>query len=320
MLKKNYIVHGVKRRSSDVNTQRINHIYDSVNFKSKNLILHYGDLTDNFSIFDVVKKSNPDEIYNLGAQSHVKVSFDIPEYTSDVTGLGCLRILEAIRLSGKKIKFYQASSSEMYGNAVSKKSINELTKFNPRSMYGVSKVFAYYTTIHYREAYKIYASNGVLFNHESPRRGANFVTKKIVEGLIRIKNGNQQCLTLGNLYAERDWGHAKDYVESMWKILQYKKPDDWVISTNKKTSVKKFVNLTAKKLGFKLKWIKKGLKEKAIDLNTKKIIVKVSAKYFRPSDVNYLKGDFRKAKSKLKWQPRYNINQLIDDMIQNSDN
>jgi len=187
-------------------------------------------------------------------------------------------------------------------------------------MYGVSKVFAYYTTIHYREAYKIYASNGVLFNHESPRRGANFVTKKIVEGLIRIKNGNQQCLTLGNLYAERDWGHAKDYVESMWKILQYKKPDDWVISTNKKTSVKKFVNLTAKKLGFKLKWIKKGLKEKAIDLNTKKIIVKVSAKYFRPSDVNYLKGDFRKAKSKLKWQPRYNINQLIDDMIQNSDN
>ncbi len=320
LLKKNYIVHGVKRRSSDVNTQRINHIYDSVNFKSKNLILHYGDLTDNFSIFDVVKKSNPDEIYNLGAQSHVKVSFDIPEYTSDVTGLGCLRILEAIRLSGKKIKFYQASSSEMYGNAVSKKSINELTKFNPRSMYGVSKVFAYYTTIHYREAYKIYASNGVLFNHESPRRGANFVTKKIVEGLIRIKNGNQQCLTLGNLYAERDWGHAKDYVESMWKILQYKKPDDWVISTNKKTSVKKFVNLTAKKLGFKLKWIKKGLKEKAIDLNTKKIIVKVSAKYFRPSDVNYLKGDFRKAKSKLKWQPRYNINQLIDDMIQNSDN
>ena len=320
LLKKNYIVHGVKRRSSDVNTQRINHIYDSVNFKSKNLILHYGDLTDNFSIFDVIKKSNPDEIYNLAAQSHVKVSFDIPEYTSDVTGLGCLRILEAIRLSGKKIKFYQASSSEMYGNAISKKSINELTKFNPRSIYGVSKVFAYYTTIHYREAYKIYASNGVLFNHESPRRGANFVTKKIVEGLIRIKNGNQQCLTLGNLYAERDWGHAKDYVESMWKILQYKKPDDWVISTNKKTSVKNFVNLTAKKLGFKLKWIKKGLKEKAIDLNTKKIIVKVSAKYLRPSDVNYLKGDFRKAKSKLKWQPRYDINQLIDDMIQNSDN
>ncbi len=320
LLKKNYIVHGVKRRSSDVNTQRINHIYDSVNFKSKNLILHYGDLADNFSIFNVVKKSNPDEIYNLGAQSHVKVSFDIPEYTSDVTGLGCLRILEAIRLLGKKIKFYQASSSEMYGNAVSNKSINELTKFNPRSMYGVSKVFAYYTTIHYREAYKIYASNGVLFNHESPRRGANFVTKKIVEGLIRIKNGNQQFLTLGNLYAERDWGHAKDYVESMWKILQYKKPDDWVISTNKKTSVKQFVNLTAKKLGFKIKWIGKRLKEKAIDLDTQKIIVKVSAKYFRPSEVNYLKGDFRKAKSKLKWQPKYSINQLIDDMIQNSDN
>ncbi len=320
LLKKNYIVHGVKRRSSDVNTQRINHIYDSVNFKSKNLILHYGDLADSFSIFDIIKKSNPNEIYNLGAQSHVKVSFDIPEYTSDVTGLGCLRILEAIRLSGKKIKFYQASSSEMYGNAVSNKSINEYTKFNPRSMYGVSKVFAYYTTIHYRDAYKIYASNGVLFNHESPRRGANFVTKKIVEGLIRIKNGNQRFLTLGNLYAVRDWGHAKDYVESMWKILQYKKPEDWVISTNKITSVKEFVNLTAKKLGFKIKWIGKDLKEKAIDLNTQKIIVKVSSKYFRPSDVNYLKGDFKKAKLKLKWQPKYNINQLIDDMIKNSDN
>ena len=316
LLKKNYIIHGVKRRSSSANTERIDHLFDSLNFTSKNFFIHYGDISDGTSTLSIINKVKPDEIYNLAAQSHVRVSFDVPEYTADITALGALRILEAIRiLKLKKTKYYQASSSEMYGLVKKRNSLNELTPFHPRSVYGVSKVFAFHAAVHYREAYGIFASNGILFNHESPRRGPTFVTKKIVQGLVRIKKGYQKKLTLGNLYAIRDWGHAKDYAISMWKILQYKKPDDWVIATNKETTVKKFVEKVAKKLDIKLKWTGKGEREKGIDQESKKIIVEIDKKYFRPSEVDFLKGDFSKAKKLLKWKPIYNTDDLIEDMI-----
>ena len=316
LLKKNYIIHGVKRRSSSANTERIDHIFDSKNFSNKNFFLHYGDISDGTNTLNIINKIKPDEIYNLAAQSHVRVSFDIPEYTADITALGALRILESIRiLNLKKIKYYQASSSEMYGLVDKRKPLNEKTSFHPRSIYGVSKVFAYHATVHYREAYKIFACNGILFNHESPRRGPTFVTKKIVQGLVRIKKGLQKKLTLGNLYSVRDWGHAKDYALSMWKILQYKKPDDWVIATNKENTVKNFVNLTAKKLSLKIKWTGKGLNEKAIDMSNNQIIIDLDKKFLRPSEVDYLKGDFSKAKNKLKWKPLITTDELIEDMI-----
>ena len=317
LLKKNYIIHGVKRRSSSANTERVDHLFDSLNFSNKNFFIHYGDISDGTSTLSIINKIKPDEIYNLAAQSHVRVSFDIPEYTADITALGALRILESIKiLNLKKTKYYQASSSEMYGLVNKKNSLNEKTPFHPRSVYGVSKVFAYHTTVHYREAYGIFASNGILFNHESPRRGPTFVTKKIVQGLVRIKQGLQKKLTLGNLYAIRDWGHAKDYAISMWKILQYKKPDDWVIATNKENTVKNFVNTTAKKLSLKIKWIGKGINEKAIDMETKKTIVDLDKKFLRPTEVDYLKGDFSKARKKLKWKPTITTNELIEDMIE----
>ena len=317
LLKKNYIIHGVKRRSSSANTERVDHLFDSLNFSNKNFFIHYGDISDGTSTLSIINKIKPDEIYNLAAQSHVRVSFDIPEYTADITALGALRILESIKiLNLKKTKYYQASSSEMYGLVNKKNSLNEKTPFHPRSVYGVSKVFAYHTTVHYREAYGIFASNGILFNHESPRRGPTFVTKKIVQGLVRIKQGLQKKLTLGNLYAIRDWGHAKDYAISMWKILQYKKPDDWVIATNKENTVKNFVNTTAKKLSRKIKWIGKGINEKAIDMETKKTIVDLDKKFLRPTEVDYLKGDFSKARKKLKWKPTITTNELIEDMIE----
>ena len=317
LLKKNYIIHGVKRRSSSANTERIDHLFDSLNFSNKNFFIHYGDISDGTSTLSIINKIKPDEIYNLAAQSHVRVSFDVPEYTADITALGALRILESIKiLNLKKTKYYQASSSEMYGLVDKKKSLNEKTPFHPRSVYGVSKVFAYHAAVHYREAYGLFASNGILFNHESPRRGPTFVTKKIVQGLVRIKKGLQKKLTLGNLYAVRDWGHAKDYAVSMWKILQYKKPDDWVIATNKENTVKNFVNLTAKKLTIKIKWIGKGIKEKAIDMNTKKTIIDLDPKFLRPTEVDFLRGDFSKARKKLKWKPLISTNELIDDMIQ----
>ena len=316
LLKKNYIIHGVKRRSSSANTDRIDHLFDSVNFSNKNFFIHYGDISDGTSTLNIINKIKPDEIYNLAAQSHVRVSFDVPEYTADITALGALRILESIKiLNLKKTKYYQASSSEMYGLVNRKKPLNEKTPFHPRSVYGVSKVFAYHAAVHYREAYGIFASNGILFNHESPRRGPTFVTKKIVQGLVRIKKGLQKKLTLGNLYAVRDWGHAKDYAVSMWKILQYKKPDDWVIATNRENTVKNFVNLTAKKLSLKIKWIGKGLNEKAIDIKSKKIIIDLDKKYLRPTEVDFLKGDFSKARKKLKWKPLISTNELIEDMI-----
>jgi len=321
LLKKNYVIHGVKRRSSSANTERIDHLFDSLNFSNKNFFIHYGDISDGTSTLSIINKIKPDEIYNLAAQSHVRVSFDVPEYTADITALGALRILESIKiLNLKKTKYYQASSSEMYGLVDKKKSLNEKTPFHPRSVYGVSKVFAYHTAVHYREAYGLFASNGILFNHESPRRGPTFVTKKIVQGLVRIKKGLQKKLTLGNLYAVRDWGHAKDYAISMWKILQYKKPDDWVIATNKENTVKNFVNLTAKKLSLKIKWIGKGIKEKAIDMNTKKTIIDLDPKFLRPSEVDFLRGDFSKARKKLKWKPLISTNKLIDDMIQDEMN
>ena len=316
LLKKNYIIHGVKRRSSSANTERIDHLFDSVNFNNKNVFIHYGDISDGTSTLNIINKIKPDEIYNLAAQSHVRVSFDIPEYTADITALGALRILESIRiLKLKKTKYYQASSSEMYGLVKKKKSLDELTPFHPRSIYGVSKVFAFHTAVHYREAYGIFASNGILFNHESPRRGPTFVTKKIVQGLVRIKVGLQKKLTLGNLYAVRDWGHAKDYAVSMWKILQYKKPDDWVIATNKENTVKKFIEVSAKKLSIKIKWVGKGINERGIDIESGTTIINLDKKYLRPTEVEFLKGNYSKAKRHLKWKPSISTDKLIDDMI-----
>ena len=319
LIKKKYQVHGIKRRTSTPNTSRIDHIFDSINFDNKNLVMHHGDLSDAGSLNRIINEINPDEIYNLAAQSHVKISFQIPEYTSDVNALGPLRLLEIIRhYKRKKIKFYQASSSEMFGKSIPPQ--NEKTLFQPRSVYAISKVFAYHSVIHYREAYNIYACNGILFNHESPRRGVNFVTKKIVQGLTRIKNGKQKTLTLGNLYSRRDWGHAKDYIVSMWKILQQKKPDDFVVSTRTSHSVKDFINICAKKLNIKLIWKHSGLKEVAINKENNKIIIKVDKKYFRVTEVDNLIGDFSKAKRILKWKPKYSFEKLVDDMIDNEIN
>ena len=316
LMSKNYQVHGIKRRTSTPNTSRIDHIFDSVNFNNKNLIMHHGDLSDSGSLYRIINDVNPDEIYNLAAQSHVKISFQIPEYTSEVNALGPLRLLEIIRhYKKKRIRFYQASSSEMFGK--SKPPQNEKTLFLPRSVYSISKVFAYHSVVHYREAYNIHACNGILFNHESPRRGVNFVTKKIVQGLVRIKKGKQKNLTLGNLYAKRDWGHAKDYVESMWRILQNKIPDDFVISTNTSHSVKDFINICAKKLRIKLYWKNKGLKEGGVDKDTNNIIIKEDKKYFRETEVDNLIGDFKKARKKLNWKPKYSFEDLVDDMIKN---
>ena len=316
LLKKNYRVYGVKRRSSIINTQRIDDIYKDINTKS-NFILFYGDLTDSSSILNLIKKTNPDEIYNLAAQSHVQVSFEVPEYSAEVNSLGTLRILEAIKnlKLEKKVRFYQAGTSEMFGRT-KEKFQNEKTTFYPASPYGVSKCFAHWITINYREAHKIFACNGILFNHESPIRGETFVTKKIVQGLIRIKNGHQKRLFLGNLYSKRDWGHARDYVEAMWKMLQQKKPEDYVIGTGKTFTIKEFVNKTAKRIGFKIRWIGKGINEKAIDIKNKKILIECKKRYFRPVEVDYLKGNAQKAKKLLKWSPKVSIDDLIDEMVE----
>jgi len=318
LLKKKYLVHGIKRRTSTPNTSRIDHIFDPINFKNKNLIMHHGDLSDSGSLNRIINNINPDEIYNLAAQSHVKISFQIPEYTSDVNALGPLRLLEIIRhYKRKNIRLYQASSSEMFGKT--KPPQDEKTVFQPRSVYAISKVFAYHSVIHYREAYNVYACNGILFNHESPRRGVNFVTKKITQGLTRIKNGKQKTLTLGNLYSRRDWGHAKDYVESMWKILQQKKPDDYVVATRTSHSVKDFINICAKKLDIKLIWKNKGLNEVGINKSNNKIIIKIDKKYFRETEVDNLIGNYSKAKKILKWEPKFTFDKLVDDMLKNED-
>ena len=315
LLNKGYIVNGVKRRSSSNNTSRVDHIYQDPHESNYRFRLHYGDITDSSSVSDLIKKVKPDEIYNLAAQSHVAVSFEVPEYTANADALGALRILEAIKFHKfeKKIKFYQAGTSEMYGK-VQNSPQNEKTNFYPQSPYGVAKLYAHWITKNYREAYNIFACNGILFNHESPRRGETFVTKKIISALCRIKLGKQKKLYLGNLNAKRDWGHAKDYCEAMWKMLQQKKPDDYVISTGKQYSIKQFVNLTAKKLNMKIFWKGKGIKEKGY--NEKGVsIIECDKKYLRPLDVNTLLGNSKKARNKLNWKPKIKLESLIQEMI-----
>ena len=317
LLNKNYIVHGIKRRSSSINTKRIDHIFEEVYKKNKKFILHHGDMNDYVSLLKVIKETKPDEIYNLAAQSHVAVSFELPEYTANADALGVLRILEAIKNSGlkNKVKFYQASTSELYGNHPTKIFQDELTAFNPVSPYGTAKLYAYWITKNYRDSYKIHASNGILFNHESPRRGETFVTRKITIGLSKIKKGKLDVLYLGNLDAKRDWGHAKDYVEAMWKILQQKKPDDYVVSTGKTYTIRKFVEVAAQIIGFQIIWKNKGLKEVGIDKKTKKVIIKVNKKYIRPVDLNYLRGNSEKIRKKIGWKPKISFYQLVKEMV-----
>ena len=315
LIKKGYMVHGVKRGSSSLNTSRVDHIYQDPFEKKRNFFLHYGDITDAISVSSLIKNIKPDEIYNLAAQSHVAVSFEVPEYTANADAIGALRILEAIKFHNfqKKTKFYQAGTSEMYGK-VQEMPQNEKTPFYPRSPYGVAKVYAHWITINYREAYNIFACNGILFNHESPRRGETFVTKKIVSALTKIKFGKQKRLYLGNVNARRDWGHAKDYVEAMWKMLQRKEPRDYVIATGKQYTVKEFVNLVLEELKIKFKWKGNGLKAKCYDTKGN-CIVGCSKEYFRPLEVDTLLGDARKAKKELKWKPKIQIKQLVKDMV-----
>jgi GDPmannose 4,6-dehydratase len=316
LLKKNYRIIGIKRRSSSFNTKRIDHIYDNPKF-SKSFIVVYGDLTDSSNITRIIQKYKPDEIYNLGAQSHVLTSFEIPEYTSNVDALGTLRILESIRLLGleKKTKFYQASTSEIFGNTEIPQ--NEKTSFRPTSPYAISKLYAYWTTVNYREAYNLFAVNGILFNHEGPRRGETFVTRKITRGIAEIAKEDKGCLLLGNLNVKRDWGSAKDYVESMWLMLQSKKPSDFVISTGKSYSVRNFVVEAFKYVGIKIVWRGKGLNEVGIDSKTKKVLVKIDSVYFRPSDIKELRGDSSKAKKILKWKPKTSFKELVKEMMDN---
>ena len=311
LLEKGYEVHGIVRRSSLINTHRIDHIYDN-----PNLTLHYGDLTDATNMIGVIKKVEPDEIYNLGAQSHVKVSFETPEYTGNVDGLGTLRILEAVRLLGMedKVRIYQASTSELYG-LVQEVPQRETTPFYPRSPYGVAKLYGYWIVKNYRESYGLHASSGILFNHESPRRGETFVTRKITRGLSRISTGQQDVLSLGNLDARRDWGHAKDFVKAMWLMLQQDEPDDYVIATGEQYSVRDFVDAAAPYFGMKIEWMGEGLNEVGYDWNTKRPVIKVDPKYFRPAEVQSLLGDATKAKEKLGWEPETSFTELIEDMV-----
>ena len=318
LLKKNYIVHGIKRKSSSFNTQRVDHIYIDPHYRT-NFFLHYADLTDSNSIFKIISEIRPDEIYNLGAQSHVGVSFENPEYTAQVSGLGTLRILEAIRfLKLKKTKFYQAGTSELFGKINKRKIFDENSEFHPKSPYGASKLFAHHITKIYRESYKIFACNGILFNHESPRRGETFVTRKITRFLTRWLFGLEKILYLGNIYAIRDWGHAKDYVEMQWKIMQQQKPDDYVISTGAICSVKEFINKCCNILNIKIYWSGKNLNEHAYTLkNNKKVhFIKIDENYFRPLEVDFLRGDSKKAFKKLKFKPHYNLNSLIKEMLE----
>ena len=315
LLKKNYIVHGVKRRSSSINTGRIDHIYQDPHVKKRSFILHYGDITDSLLVTRLINQIKPNEIYNLAAQSHVAVSFESPEYTANADALGTLRILEAIRFNklNKRTKFYQAGTSELYGR-MTKTPQDEKTPFYPASPYGVAKLYAHWITINYREAYGIFACNGILFNHESPRRGETFVTQKIIQGLCRIKYKKQKTLYLGNLYAKRDWGHAKEYVEAMWLMLQQSKPDDFVISTGSQMSIKKFIMLVLDELNIKVKWIGKDIKEKAIDQNGN-LIIACDKTYYRPLEVNSLLGNSNKAFKKLGWKHKTDIKTLIKEMI-----
>tara|TARA_Y100001968_G_C19373883_1_gene726558 strand:+ start:94 stop:1245 length:1152 start_codon:yes stop_codon:yes gene_type:complete len=322
LLKKNYIVHGIKRRASSFNTHRIDHLYEDPHRLDPKLILHYGDLTDSTSLIRIIQEVQPDEIYNLGAQSHVKVSFESPEYTANSDGLGTLRILESLRILNltKKTKFYQASTSELYG-LVQEKPQKESTPFYPRSPYAVSKLYAYWITINYREAYGIYACNGILFNHESPRRGETFVTRKITRALARIDAGLDESLYLGNIDSLRDWGHAKDYVEMQWLMLQQEEPEDFVIATGRQISVRKFVEMCAKELGWgenseeAIKWSGEKSEEIGIRSDTGQIVIRIDPRYYRLTEVESLQGDASKAKEKLGWEPKISLEEMIREMI-----
>lgn len=309
LLEKGYRVHGIIRRSSSINTRRLDHIYHD-----KNLKLHYGDITDSLSLTNIIQKTQPDEIYNLAAQSHVKVSFETPEYTAMTDALGTLKVLEAVRLLDLRcVKIYQASTSELYG-LVQETPQKETTPFYPRSPYGVAKLYGYWIIKNYRESYKMFACSGILFNHESPRRGFNFVTKKIVNGLYEIKRREEDVLYLGNLNAKRDWGHAKDYVEAMWLMLQRDTPKDYVIATGEQYSVREFVNKCAPKFGFDIEWQGEGLDEVGVDKTTGRTIIKVDPKYFRPAEVESLLGDSTLARNELGWKPKYTFDKLVEEM------
>ena len=314
LLEKGYIVHGIKRRASNFNTQRVDHIYQDPHVDNANFKLHYGDLSDTSNLIRIVQETRPDEIYNLGAMSHVAVSFESPEYTADVDAIGTLRLLEAIRILGleKKTRFYQASTSELYGQ-VQEIPQKETTPFYPRSPYAVAKMYAYWITVNYREAYGIYACNGILFNHESPRRGETFVTRKITRGLANISQGLEDCLYIGNIDALRDWGHAKDYVRMQWMMLQREQPEDFVIATGVQYSVRQFINWTAEALGMQLRWQGEGINEAAYW--NEKVIVRIDPRYFRPTEVETLLGDPTKAKQKLGWVPEINAQEMCAEMV-----
>ena len=325
LLKKGYIVHGIKRRSSSFNTQRIDHLYQDPHHEENNFYLHYGDLTDTSNLINIIRKVSPDEIYNLGAQSHVAVSFESPEYTANCDGIGTLRILEAVRTLGltKKTKIYQASTSELYG-LVQEIPQTEKTPFYPRSPYAVAKLYSYWITVNYREAYGIYACNGILFNHESSRRGETFVTRKITRGLARINEGLDQCLYMGNLDSLRDWGHAKDYVEMQWLMLQQEEPEDFVIATGIQKSVREFIEISSRYLGWNKKdsakgilWEGEGINEVGKRADTGETVIKIDPRYFRPTEVQTLLGDPTKAKEKLGWVPNISLEEMIKEMIDN---
>jgi GDPmannose 4,6-dehydratase len=316
LLEKGYIVHGIKRRTSIINTQRIDHLYQDPHTPDNRFVLHHGDMTDSSSLIRIVQKVRPDEIYNLAAQSHVQVSFEEPEYTADSDALGALRLLESVKILGleKKTRFYQASTSELYG-MVQESPQNEKTPFHPRSPYAVAKLYAYWITINYREAYGLFACNGILFNHESPIRGETFVTRKITLGLGRIKVGLQNCLWLGNLEAKRDWGHAADYVELMWLMLQQDEPDDYVAATNQQYSVRNFVEIAAQKLDMTISWVGEGIDEQGID-GDGRCIIRIDPRYYRPTEVQTLLGDSTKAREKLGWTPKISFDQLVTEMVE----
>jgi len=316
LLSKNYEVHGIKRRSSSFNTERINHLYKDPNENMTNFYLHYGDMTDATNLIRLIQEIKPQEIYNLAAQSHVQVSFETPEYTANSDALGTLRILEAIRILKleRKVKFYQASTSELFGKAQEVPQ-TESTPFYPRSPYGVAKLYSYWITVNYRESYNIFASNGILFNHESPIRGETFVSRKIAMAVAAIKKKKQKCLYLGNLDAKRDWGHAKDFIKGMWLILQQKKPDDFVLATGDTNTVRKFVELAFKEVDIIIQWKGKGLKEVGRDSRTGNILVRVDKKYFRPTEVDILLGDYTKARKRLNWSPKISFTQLVKEMV-----